>query len=112
MNKRQAKKAYKKKYGHNPPKIRRKTDAEILAEAMQAALKTIKTGVQAFIDAMPKIVEAATAAAVQLKKWAEGAVDHIRGMPEEEFIKLMESEDLSREQKALLWKIRMSQKGA
>ena len=95
MNKRQAKKAYKKKYGHNPPK----SEAKHLYEVAAKAVEGIAAGIRQIMPAITAAVNAAV-------KAATAAVENIKTMPEEEFNRLLESSDLDESSKNLARQIR------
>lgn len=99
MNRRQAKKAYKKKYGHNPPKT------EVRFYPKYHAKLVIKA-----MDLLPGVVERATAA---LRKMFEEAVRiaketvvQVQTMPEEDFIKFLETPGMEESTKALAKQLR------
>jgi len=88
MNKRQYKKAFKKKYGYNPVD-KKKT--------VRKAIKEIKTTLELFnktIRKMPKIISRAIGT----------LTEQIQTMSDEEFLKKLD--ELSVEQKNIAWKIR------
>lgn len=95
MNKRQAKKAYKKKYGHNPPKSKAKYLYEVAAKAVEG----IAAGIKQIIPAITEVVNAVAKAATE-------AIENIKTMPEEDFNRLLESSDLDEGSKALARQIR------
>lgn len=99
MNRRQKKKAYKKKYGHNPPKTEvqyhYKEWGRIISKAMDGIAEAISGLVPALKKAIDSIAEASAA-----------AIENIKTMPEEDFSRLLESSDLDKEAKALARRIR------
>ena len=95
MNKRQAKKAYKKKYGHNPPK----SEAKHLYEVAAKAVEGIAAGIRQIMPAITAAVNAAVIAATE-------AIENIKTMPEEDFNRMLESSDLDERSKALARQIR------
>lgn len=99
MNKRQKKKAYKKRYGHNPPKIHRKhhyTDwGKMVAKAAESVMEPLQT-MALLISEM----------AGNLNRIAKEFTERIQTMPEGEFNRILEREDLDAETKALAWQIR------
>lgn len=95
MNKRQAKKAYKKKYGHNPPK----SEAKYLYEVAAKAVEGIAAGIKQIMTAITAAVSAAMAAAKE-------AIENIKTMPEEDFNRLLESSDLDEGTKEMVRRIR------
>ena len=108
MNKRQAKKAYKKKYGFNPPKD--KEYATFLdncifpiAEAYQEYINRIVDDfTEAIKRVIPTIAEMVNTAVDTVKE----AIENIKTMPEEDFNRLLESESLDEGAKALARQIR------
>ena len=95
MNKRQAKKAYKKKYGHNPPK----SEAKHLYEVVAKVVEGIAAGIKQMVPAVKAAVNAAVAAATE-------TIENIKTMPEEDFNRLLESADLDEGTKELARQIR------
>lgn len=95
MNRRQKKKAYKKKYGHNPPK----SEAKYLYEIGAKAVEGIAAGIKQIVPAITAAVNAARAAAKE-------AIENIKTMPEEDFNRLLESSDLDEGSKKLARRIR------
>lgn len=95
MNKRQAKKAYKKKYGHNPPK----SEAKYLYEVAAKAVEGIAAGIKQIIPAVTAAVNAVMAATKE-------AIENIKTMPEEDFNRLLENSDLDEGSKELARRIR------
>lgn len=96
MNKRQAKKAYKKKYGHNPPKNWK---------------QSLNIAFASFGESVKRAAEAIGQMLGQAVKAVGEATRQIQIMPEEDFIKLLESEDMDAQQRALLLTIRAKRKG-
>ena len=101
MNRRQAKKAYKKKYGHNPLK----TEVRFIRSTTRKLV--IKT-----MDEVRKIMPRAIAA---IRKMCEAAVrvvnettERIQTMPEEEFIQFLETSGLEESTKKLAMQLRMA----
>lgn len=100
MNRRQKKKAYKKKYGHNPPKTEAQyhrkewngTVSRIINEIMEETISGIVPFIMKAINSMTTIV-------------AE-AIENIKTMPEEDFNRLLESSDLDGSAKVLAIQIR------
>ena len=95
MNKRQAKKAYKKKYGHNPPK----SEAKYLCEVAAKAIEGIAAGIKQIMPAITAAVSAAMAATKE-------AIENIKTMPEEDFNRLLENTDLDEGTKEMARRIR------
>lgn len=99
MNKRQKKKAYKKKYGHNPPKIDRKYPYAEWDKAIAVMVESV-AGVKRTISLMIGEVIA------NINRIMEEIIENIKAMPEDDFDKLMENEELNAESKALARQIR------
>ena len=108
MNKRQAKKAYKKKYGFNPPKD--KEYATFLEKFMfpvhEAYREYVNRIVDDFTEAIKRVIPAITAAVNATVDAAKEATEKIKTMPEEDFNKLLESADLDERNKELAILIR------
>lgn len=102
MNRRQAKKAYKKKYGHNPPKTRVRLYASkewrrILNEVIEGATR-----------AMQVMAKAAKELSSSIRNMTDEVIEHIKTMSDEDFDELMKRVDLSAEAKAIAWRIRIA----
>lgn len=99
MNRRQKKKAYKKKYGHNPPKTEvqyhYKEWGRIISRAMDGIVETIS----ALVPALKKAI-------YNIASMTAEAIENIKTMPEEDFNRLLESESLDEGAKALARQIR------
>lgn len=108
MNKRQAKKAYKKKHGFNPPKD--KEYAIFLDKfAFPAAVayrEYVNRIVDDFTEAIKRVIPAITAAVNAAIDTAKEAIENIKTMPEEDFNRLLESSDLDEGSKELARRIR------
>ena len=98
MNRRQKKKAYKKKYGHNPPKTEIKYNAKYWGKIIARAVAVAADAITAAIQTISEIV-------ADLKETAQATVAKIQAMPEADFIEWVESADLPKESKALAWEI-------
>lgn len=95
MNRRQKKKAYKKKYGHNPPKTEVKyygkewgRKKETVAESIRAAIPIIRNTLEKFARATRETAE------------------RIKTMPEDEFLRFLDNPELTEDAKAMARKIR------
>ena len=99
MNRRQAKKAYKKKHGHNPPKAEVRFYPKYYAKAVIKAM-----------DALPELVAAATTAIGKMceviLRISKETIIQIQTMPEEDFNKMLESSDLDERTKETARKLR------
>lgn len=99
MNRRQKKKAYKKKYGHNPPKTEvkyyGKEWGKIIARAMDRMAETIR----ATIPVIRKAME-------DMARLTRETVTRIQTMPEEDFNSFLENSDMDESTKALARQIR------
>lgn len=99
MNRRQKKKAYKKKYGHNPPKTEIKYHAGYWAKTISKTMEAVAYTIRAMV---PAIQEAFENAATALQE----AIERIKTMPEEEFNRWLESTDMEEGVKTLAKQIR------
>jgi len=99
MNRRQAKKVYKKKYGHNPPKTEvrfyRKHHAKLVIKAMDLLPGVIERAT----EAMRRMVEA-------VKCCVKETIEQVQTMPEEDFIKFLETPGMEESTKALARQLR------
>lgn len=110
MNRRQKKKAYKKKYGFNPPKDKQYAtflDNFIfpVAEAYQEYINRI---VDDFTEAIKRVIPTIAEMVNTAIDTAKEAIENIKTMPEEDFNRLLESSDLDEGSKALARRIRSS----
>lgn len=99
MNRRQKKKAYKKKYGHNPLKTEVKyygkewgRTKETVAESIRAAIPIIRNTLEKFARATRETAE------------------RIKTMPEDEFLRFLDNPELTEDAKAMARKIRRNGK--
>lgn len=107
MNKRQAKKAFKKKYGYNPPKQIKPLSAKVknwdgfrpalifpdeMAEALSTSINLVSQGIRRMAEELGRFISD-----FRIK---------IQTMPEEEFNSWLESDELDDQQKGLLKLIR------
>ena len=103
MNRRQRKKAFKKKYGFNPPKTDQRFHAKYLAKVMDKVL-----------DAIPDVIARACAAlrrfTLTVEERTRQLTEEMRGMTEEEFIEFLETSVKDEETKALAMKMRYEEK--
>ena len=99
MNRRQKKKAYKKKYGHNPPKTEIQYHYKEWGRKAAKAVEGLAEGIRQIIPAITEMVSAAAEAAKE-------AIENIKTMPEEDFNRLLENSDLDEGAKALARQIR------
>lgn len=108
MNKRQAKKAYKKKHGFNPPKDKEyATFLDKFAFPAAAAYREyVNRIVDDFTEAIKRVIPAITAAVNAAIDTAKEAIENIKTMPEEDFNRILESSDLDERTKALARQIR------
>lgn len=99
MNRRQAKKAYKKKHGHNPPKTEVKFYPGYWRRVvMDTTEKAIHLSVKIWQEWIYDVV-----------KIAKETIEHIKAMPDEEFNRLMEAPDLEEGAKEMARKIRSNE---
>ena len=99
MNKRQRKKAYKKKYGHNPPKADMKYHYKYWGKAVAVAIKDMTETARTLSLVIGEML-------ANINRTVEEIIECIKTMPEDDFDKLMENEELNAEIKALVWQIR------
>ena len=105
MNRRQKKKAYKKKYGYNPPKTEVKYHAKYWGKVFKRMAKTTTLVAEAIKSVVPIFREFVS----NICNIAQEYEENIKTMSDEEFDKLMEREDLDAQTKSLAWRIRMAQ---
>lgn len=112
MNRRQKKKAYKKKYGFNPPKDKEyATFLDNFAFPVAAAYREyVNRIVDDFTEAIkrviPAITEMVSVAMEATKEATKEAIENIKTMPEEDFNRILESSDLDERTKVLARQIR------
>ena len=99
MNRRQKKKAYKKKYGHNPPKTEAKYYGKEWGKIVARAMDGIAEATRAIIPVIRKAVE-------DMARLARETVTRMQTMPEEDFNSLLENSDMDESTKELARKIR------
>lgn len=92
MNRRQAKKAYKKKHGHNPPKPEIRFYPKYWAKKAKKAMVALPDIMQRFATA--------------IRKMTEEVVKQIQTMPEEDFNKFLEEPELETSTRRLAIQIR------
>ena len=99
MNRRQKKKAYKKKYGHNPPKTEVKYYGEewgrIIARTMETVAEGIRAAIPVIRDTLEKFARATTETA-----------ERIKTMPEDEFLRFLDNPEITEGAKAMARQIR------
>lgn len=92
MNRRQKKKAYKKKYGHNPPKTEVRYYGKEWGRIVSRAIRDLVPAIKKAIDSLVNM--------------AAEAIENIKTMPEEDFNRLLESSDLDEGTKKMARRIR------
>ena len=84
MNRRQKKKAYKKKYGHNPPKAEVKYYGKewgrIMARTMETVAESIRAAIPVIRDTLEKFARA-----------TRETTERIKTMPEDEFLRFLDN---------------------
>ena len=99
MNRRQKKKAYKKKYGHNPPKTEvryyGKEWGRIIARTMETVAESIRAAIPVICDALEKFARA-----------TRETTERIKTMPEDEFLRFLDNPELTEDAKAMARQIR------
>lgn len=99
MNRRQKKKDYKKKYGHNPPKTEAKYYGKEWGKIVARAMDGIAEATRAIIPVIRKAVE-------DMARLARETVTRLQTMPEEDFNSFLENSDMDESTKELARKIR------
>lgn len=99
MNRRQKKKAYKKKYGHNPPKTEVRYHGKEWGRIVSRAMDGIAEAISGLVPAIKKAIDS-------LANMAAEAIENIKTMPEEDFNRLLESSDLDEGTKEMARRIR------
>ncbi len=105
MNRRQRKKAFKKKYGFNPPKTDQRFHAKYLAKVMDKILDAIP-------DILGKVFAAIRQAALTVEERTRDMTEKMRSMTEEEFIEFLETSVKDEDTKELAKKMRYEGEGA
>lgn len=99
MNTRQKKKAYKKKYGHNPPKTEVKYYGKewgrTIARTMETVAESIRAAIPIIRDTLEKFARATRETA-----------ERIKTMPEDEFLRFLDNPELTEDAKTMARKIR------
>lgn len=99
MNRRQKKKAYKKKYGHNPPKTEVKYYGKEWGKIVARTIDGIAEAMRTVIPAIRKAVE-------DMARLTRETITRIQTMPEEDFNSFLENSDMDESTKELARKIR------
>lgn len=99
MNRRQKKKAYKKKHGNNPPKTEVKYYGKKWGKVVNRAMDGIAEVIRTAIPVICKVLEDAARLALQ-------TTTRIQTMPEEEFNRFLENPDFDEEARKLAKRIR------
>ena len=94
MNRRQKKKAFKKKYGYNPAPRR-----PVNRQLFDMIGSRLTAAIEPAFEAFKKLAEEAS-------KFAKEMTEQIQTMPEEEFIKLLETPGMEESTKTLAKKLR------
>lgn len=99
MNRRQKKKAYKKKYGHNPPKTKAKYYGKewgrTIARTMETVAESIRAAIPIIRDTLEKFARA-----------TRETTERIKTMPEDEFLRFLDNPELTEVAKAMARGIR------
>lgn len=103
MNRRQKKKAYKKKYGHNQPKTEVKYYGKEWGRIIARAMETVVDAMRAAIPVIRDTLE-------NFARITQETAERIKTMPEEDFYRLLENLNLDEEAKAMAWRIRRNGK--
>lgn len=99
MNRRQKKKAYKKKYGHNPPKTEVKYYGKEWGKIIARAMETVADAIRATIPVIRETLE-------NMARITQETIERIKTMPEEDFLRFLDNPELSEGAKAMAWQIR------
>ena len=99
MNRRQKKKAYKKKYGYNPPKTEVKYHRKKWGKFIARTMDRMAEAIRAAIPVVRKSIES-------MARRVQETTTRIQTMPEEEFNSLLENSDIDESTKALARQIR------
>lgn len=84
MNRRQKKKAYKKKHGHNPPKTEVKYYGEEWGRIIARTMETVAEGIRAAIPVIRDTLE-------KFARATRETTERIKTMPEDEFLRLLDN---------------------
>lgn len=95
MNRRQKKKAYKKKYGHNPPK----TEAKYYSKEWDRIIARTAEGIRAAITVICDTLE-------KFARATRETTERIKTMPEDEFLRLLDNPELTEGAKTMARQIR------
>ena len=95
MNRRQKKKAYKKKYGHNPPK----TEAKYYSKEWDRIIARTAEGIRAAITVICDTLE-------KFARVTRETTERIKTMPEDEFLRLLNNLELTEGAKTMARQIR------
>lgn len=99
MNRRQKKKAYKKKYGHNPPKTEAKYYGKEWSRIIARTMETVAEGIRAAIPVIRDTLE-------NFARITRETTERIKTMPEDEFLRFLDNPELTEDAKAMAWRIR------
>lgn len=99
MNKRQKKKAYKKKYGHNPPKTEMKYHTRYWRRTGTRAVESISQAINNMIPVIKTTI-------ITIGKLVKNTTEYIKYMSEEDFNNFLESPDIDDRTKDLAKQIR------
>lgn len=99
MNRRQKKKAYKKKYGHNPPKTEVKYYGKEWGRIIARAMETVAEAIRATIPVIRKSLE-------DMARLTRETIARIQTMPEDEFLRFLYNPELTEDAKAMARQIR------
>ena len=99
MNRRQKKKAYKKKYGHNPPKTEVKYYGKEWGRIIARTMETVAEGIRAAIPVIRETLE-------NFARATRETTERIKTMPEDEFLRFLDNPELTEDAKAMARQIR------
>lgn len=99
MNRRQKKKAYKKKYGHNPPKTEVKYYGKEWGRIIARTMETVAEAIRAAIPVIRKSLE-------DMARLTRETIARIQTMPEDEFLRFLDNPELTEDAKAMARQIR------
>ena len=99
MNRRQKKKAYKKKYGHNPPKTEVKYYGKEWGRIIARTMETVAEGIRAAIPVIRDTLE-------NFARITRETTERIKTMPEDEFLRFLDNPEITEGAKAMARQIR------
>lgn len=99
MNRRQKKKAYKKKYGHNPPKTEMQYHSKEWGRNVSRVIKNVAEAIRDLVPTIKKVIDS-------VANGINEGIEHIKTMPEEDFNRFLDNPEMDEGTKALARQIR------